>query len=114
MTYLPLTFTSKFILVNGCVHREIKGWVKDFTGLTSLWKRTTIDSVSIFEGKYSTLCGDGGQDLIVQFHNSALEEPLKRTYLTRGFEGNLTDKVRSNDFGKKTLLKGGHPSSACS
>jgi hypothetical protein len=46
---------------------------------------------SAFKGKYSTLYGEGEDDIIVQFHNSAQAEGVKRTYLTPGFEGNLTD-----------------------
>jgi len=46
---------------------------------------------STFKGKYSTLYGEGADDMVVQFHNSAQAEGVKRTYLTPGFEGNLTD-----------------------
>ena len=42
-------------------------------------------AVSTFTGKYSTLYGDGGQTILVQFLNSALAKPLKRSYITRSF-----------------------------
>jgi hypothetical protein len=46
---------------------------------------------STFKGKYSTLYGDGRQEVIIQFHNSAMAKGLKRTYVVHGFKGNITD-----------------------
>lgn len=45
---------------------------------------------SAFEGKYSTLLGETPDERIVQFHNSARPEGLRRTYLAPGLIGNIT------------------------
>lgn len=47
--------------------------------------------ISSFRGKYSTLYGENPDERLIQFHNSALAEGLKRTYLTPGFRANITD-----------------------
>ena len=46
---------------------------------------------SSFTGNYSTLIGETPEDRIVQFHNSARSEGIKRTYKAPGFVGNITD-----------------------
>lgn len=46
---------------------------------------------SSITGNYSTLLGETPEERIVQFHNSARSEGIKRTYKAPGFIGNITD-----------------------
>lgn len=71
-------------------------------------------SPTSYKGKYSTLYGETPQEMIVQFYNSSHPEGLRRTYLTPGFRGNLTDSqlkmireepFRTTDLTLKTLGK---------
>jgi len=44
-----------------------------------------------FEGKYSTLQGNTPDEVLFQLLNSARENGFDRTYITRGFQGSITD-----------------------
>jgi hypothetical protein len=47
--------------------------------------------IGSFNGKYSTLYGEGPEEIFIQFHNSARPEGLKRTFLSPRLNGNQTD-----------------------
>jgi hypothetical protein len=73
-----------------------------------------VSSPTSYKGKYSTLHGETPEEMIVQFYNSSHPDGLRRTYLTPGFRGNLTDSqlkmireepFRTTDLTVKTLGK---------
>jgi len=68
----------------------------------------TFIPASTFKGKYSTLYGDEPGEMILQFHNSAWQGGLKRSYLAPGIQGNLTNSsikmIREEPFRRTDLV----------
>jgi hypothetical protein len=62
---------------------------------------------SSFKGNYSTLYGETPEAQVIQFHHSAQEEGVKRTYLSPGFQGEFANSqikmIREEVFRKTDL-----------
>jgi hypothetical protein len=62
----------------------------------------SVSTAVTFKGEYSTLYGENAEERIVQFHNTAREQGLKRTHVVTGFKNNVTDSrlkmIREEEF----------------
>jgi hypothetical protein len=70
-------------------------------------EKNIFTEASSFHGNYATLYGEEPGELIIQLLNSAQPEGLKRTYLTPGFKGGVTNSrlrmIREEVFRKTDL-----------
>lgn len=68
----------------------------------------TYTPASSFNGKYSTLYGDFPAEMVLHFINSAQPEGVTRTYVTPGFQGNISHSqlkmIREESFRKTDLV----------